>query len=175
MSAGGIFRYTMTDELGSETTLGTFMVDGERVFFNVESGPGAGLPLRMRIDARGLSATGSTFVRERLVADAPIRVETPAPTPTRSEVEGTWTLRSSGGESTSTRFTFTRAGAFRYEGVGGSSAGNYRLTDDGIELIYTEIDGEPVEAGSHFHKTLPFLDGRSAFQVDTYRYERASR
>ena len=175
LTQGGIFRYSMSDETRTETTLGTFTVDADRIFFRIENGLGAGLPLRMKLDGVGLSAVGTSFVREKLALEQPVRLSVPPSPALHTEIEGVWTLRSSGLEDAATRFIFSGFGTFRYGGIGSSSAGLYRVTDDGIELEYTEVDSEPLDARSHFHKTLPFCDGRIAFQVDTYRYERSSR
>lgn len=197
----GSFRMTLTDDEGTERTLGSYRVDGDRIVFHVQEGPSVGLPHSLDIDDEGLVGDAAEFHRE---ADAePVRrrpsrrveerrddpvieernsrpietrpVEQPRFETRRHEgdVAGVWTLHRKAGEDVTTRFVFRKDGTFRYTGQNSSSAGRWEVTDGGIEISYLEVDGEPVERGVHMHKTLPFAFGSEAFYVDDYRYERS--
>jgi hypothetical protein len=180
LNGEGMFRYTTTDEMGAETTLGTYLIDGDRLTLTVENGDGAGLPRRMKLDSVGLSAVGVRFVRERLFAEmrppAPLLAPPPvhAAPVVRGEMEGVWTLRTLNGEMANQRFTFSSDGTFRHRGDSTSCAGKYTICEDGVVLVYTEVDGQPVDpAAAPLRKKLPFVEGRGAFIVDDYRYARA--
>jgi hypothetical protein len=176
----GVFRHVLTDDQGTETTLGTYRVEGDKVVFHIESGDGVGLPRSMDLDDECISGNGTAFLKDKRIKlpmperprpQAPIVAEDCPP----SWVVGTWTLRNYGNEDISTRFTFSPNGTFRYKGLGGTSAGTYEVSDSGIELVYCEIDGTPVEGGTRMRKFLPAREHRNAFMVDTYRYEKSSR
>lgn len=170
----GVFRHVLTDDQGTETTLGTFRIEGDKIVFQIESGDGVGLPRTMDLDDKCISAGGTSFLKDQRIklplGPRPAPVEECAP----SWIVGTWTLRNYGNEDTTTRFTFANNGTFRYKGLGGTSAGTYTLTGNGIELCYNEIDGEAVDRGTRMRKYLPVRGGGSAFMVDTYRYEKAN-
>ena len=89
-----------------------------------------------------------------------------------SRIIGTWTVHQNGVENRSIRMVFENRHKFKFVCSGAKSEGTYELADDAIYLTYTKVDGERVNFDSK--KRLPIGDAGSSFQVDTYRYERAS-
>ena len=86
---------------------------------------------------------------------------------------GTWTVRRNGLEEKGSRMELHKDGTFRFAMTGATSEGTWTVVDGDIELVWTKIDGDVVEAGT-VHKTIPVAEDGSAFQIDTYRYERAT-
>jgi hypothetical protein len=82
---------------------------------------------------------------------------------------GNWTLRRNGSEDASVRFSFDSSGRFVYAGMQVSSKGSWKIEDDAIVLVWSEIDGEPVEPGFTIRKRIPL--GFGFFQIDNYRFE----
>lgn len=176
------FTLTVSDDEGTHRTEGSYRLREDEVEFLVEEGDGLDLPREMRLDEEGLQGRNRSFERleeprrpkVRLprapVVPVPPVVEVPVrPTFRVTSVAGTWTLRRKGSEDRSTRFTFNEDGTFRFVGMNAQSRGRYVCDGDGVELIWTEIDGERV-ADQSVRKRLPFdADG---FFVDDYRYER---
>jgi hypothetical protein len=187
LSDNRTFRLTFSDDEGVERTSGYYDVDGDRVMFTVETGFGVGLPRSMRIDDHGLRTSETEYELEDEVP-APVlrprevvvpREETRSRVEPRYEsgrhsgsIEGVWRLTRGQGIDGNTKFVFNSDGTFKYTGDNSSSRGRYELSDSGIELTWTEIDGQPVEKGSRIRKCLPFAFGGDAFYVDDYRYER---
>lgn len=186
-----MFRLTFTDDEGIERTSGIYDVDGDRVLFTVETGFGVGLPRSMRFDDRGLRSTDTEteYVLEVEAArpretTRPREIERPreearpriAPAYETGRhagsIEGVWRLTHGKGIDGNTKFVFNSDGTFRYTGDNSSSRGRYSIVDEGIELVWTEIDGQPVEKGARIRKCLPFAASGDAFYVDDYRYER---
>lgn len=180
------FSLTITDDEGTHRTEGSYMLRDDAVEFTVEEGDGLDLPREMRLDDDGLTGGKGTFERQEAQRPvAPVRrpkvrlprvpeppvVQAPVRPAMRMEsVAGTWSLRRNGSEDRSTRFTFLPDGSFRFVGMNAQSRGRYVCSGDGIELIWTEIDGERVGAEGSVRKRIPFdADG---FYVDDYRYER---
>ncbi|AIE87142.1 hypothetical protein [Fimbriimonas ginsengisoli] len=174
MNASGVFRHVLTDDQGTDTTLGTYTVKADEITFKIETGDGVGLPRKMKLELDSISATGTSFLRDKKVQLTPTAPSAPAADSMPDWVVGTWTLHRNGAEDSTTRFSFTSNGTFRYKGLGGTSAGTFTVSDTGIDLFYSEIDGEPVDQGVKMHKTLPLLEEKAAFMVDTYRYEKSS-
>ena len=86
---------------------------------------------------------------------------------------GTWTLRRNGSENRTISFRFDPSGQFAFAGMEGTSKGSWKVEDDGLLLVWSEIDGKPVEKGLVVRKRVPL--GSGYFQIDQYRYERADR
>ena len=86
---------------------------------------------------------------------------------------GAWTVRRNGIEDKGMRMELKRDGTFHFAMKGASSDGTWTLDNGDVVLVWTKIDGEVIEAGTVM-KTLPVADDASAFQIDTYRYERAT-
>jgi hypothetical protein len=89
-----------------------------------------------------------------------------------SEVVGVWTVRHDGYEEKGQRMELKKDGTFRFAMTGATSEGRWTVEGRRIVLIWTKIDGEKVEDDS-VRKEIPVADDASAFQIDTYRYERA--
>jgi len=174
ISSGNVFRFSLTDDQGSESTLGTYSCDGGTVTFKIEAGDGAGMPAKMKYDGAVLSSANLSFVREvNSNGKIEVPVAPPPVAPARPAVEGIWHLTSGTKKDPNVRFTFLADGTWKHHGVGSKCSGTYKITDEGIELLYLEIDGAKVDAASHFKKILPFTDDKIGFKVDTYRYEKA--
>lgn len=86
---------------------------------------------------------------------------------------GSWTVRRNGAEERGQRMELRKDGTFRFAMAGATSEGTWSVVDGDIELVWTKIDGDVVEAGT-VKKTIPVAEDGSAFQIDTYRYERAT-
>jgi hypothetical protein len=82
---------------------------------------------------------------------------------------GQWTLRRNGSEDASVRFSFEPNGRFSYSGMQVSSKGTWKLEDDAVVLVWSEIDGQPVESGFTIKRRVPV--GFGFFQIDSYRFE----
>lgn len=178
------FRLTVTDDEGTHRTEGRYRVrDDEEVEFLVEDGEGLDLPREMQLDEEGLSGRDRLFERvqeprrprpaakpPRAIPRPPV-IEAPVrPSFRVTSVTGTWTLRRNGNEDRSTRFTFDPDGTFRFVGMNAQSKGRYLCDGDGVELTWTEIDGERVNSAQPVRKRIPF--DAEGFYVDDYRYER---
>lgn len=179
------FRLTYTDDEGVERTSGTYEFEGDDVRFLIDTGFGVGLPRSMRADDRGLCTDQVAYVcDDEAPAPRPREIVRPREQPRprvdpryevgrhSGSVEGTWRLTRGNGIDSGTKFTFNSDGTFRYTGNNSSSRGRWEMTDGGIELTWSEIDGEPVDRDAHIHKCLPFSYDGTAFYVDDYRYER---
>jgi hypothetical protein len=177
------FSLTVKDDEGTHRTEGRYRVREDEVEFLVDEGDGLDLPREMRLDEDGLSDRDRLFERVQeprkpvRVARPPARIPVPPviepplrPAYRVTSLSGTWTLRRNGSEDRSTRFTFDRDGTFRFVGMNAHSKGRYVLDGDGVELIWTEIDGERVDSGHVVRKRIPFDE--MGFYVDDYRYER---
>lgn len=128
-------------------------------------------------------------VRTILVAP-PVAVFTPDPvTPTIAPAErvvparrllrmedcsGCWTVRAKGVEQKDQRMELKADGTFRFGMKGATSEGTWTVEGSDVVLTYTKVDGEPLEEGASGKKRISFADDSSAFQIDTYRYERAT-
>lgn len=108
----------------------------------------------------------------------------PLPTPTlpaprrtfdAKDFEGPWTVWHDGHEEKGQRMEFKKDGKFRFEMKGATSEGTWRLDEDGIVLVYSKIDGQPLEEGASGRKRIVFSEDGTSFYIDTYRYERATR
>ena len=116
----------------------------------------------------------AVFTPEPVVPVVPPAVRTRRVSLLRAEdCLGTWTVRRNGLEEKGSRMEFRKDGTFRFAMTGATSEGAWTLVDGDIELVWTKIDGDVVEAGT-VHKTIPVAEDGSAFQIDTYRYERAT-
>ncbi len=87
---------------------------------------------------------------------------------------GVWTVRAKGVENRTQRMELKADGTFRFVMAGATSEGTWACEGDEIVLTYTKVDGLPLEEGASGKKRLPVADDNSAFQIDTYRYERAT-
>ncbi len=87
---------------------------------------------------------------------------------------GGWTVHRNGLEVKGQRMDLRKDGTFRFSMAGATSEGTWTLEEEGIVLVYTKIDGQPLEEGASGRKCIPIADDGSAFQIDTYRYERAT-
>ncbi|RYG25329.1 hypothetical protein EON82_07560 [bacterium] len=108
------------------------------------------------------------------VERAPARAKVDLPKLESSEVVGVWTVRRDGYEEKGQRMELKKDGSFRFAMAGATSEGRWRTEGRTIVLVWTRIDGEKVEDDS-VRKEIPVADDASAFQIDTFRYERASR
>lgn len=86
------------------------------------------------------------------------------------DINGTWTVHSNGVEDRSIKMVFNQNGTFQFVCVGASSKGRYELNGDQVTLVWTEVDGEAVAAGS-MRKSL-YLREDGSFNIDTFRYEK---
>lgn len=91
-----------------------------------------------------------------------------------ADLEGTWTVWREGREEKGQRMQLKKDGKFRFEMKGATSEGAWTVEEGQIVLTYTKVDGEPIEEGASGRKEIRIADDGSAFQIDTYRYERAS-
>lgn len=119
-------------------------------------------------------------------APAPVAVFTPDPVapsvrvvPARRLLKtedccGCWTVRAKGVEQRDQRMDLRADGTFRFGMKGATSEGTWTVEDGDVVLTYLKVDGEPLEEGASGKKRIPFAGDGSAFQIDTYRYERAS-
>lgn len=89
-----------------------------------------------------------------------------------SELAGTWTVRRNGLEEKGLRMDLRADGKFRFSMAGATSEGNWSLVDGKLVLVWSKIDGEAVEG--LVRKEIPVSEDGVSFQVDTYRYERAT-
>jgi hypothetical protein len=120
-------------------------------------------------------------VERTLPVVPPVAEATPAPAPAKvvlpkletSEVTGVWTVRRDGFEEKGQRMELKKDGTFRFAMAGATSEGRWTTEGRVMVLVWTKIDGEKVEDDS-VRKEIPVADDASAFQIDTYRYERAS-
>ena len=87
---------------------------------------------------------------------------------------GAWTVRAKGLENRTQRMELRPDGTFRFAMLGATSEGTWAVDGYDIVLTYTKVDGSPLEDGASGRKRIPFADDASAFQIDTYRYERAT-
>lgn len=86
---------------------------------------------------------------------------------------GAWTVRRNGLEDRSMRLEFKKDGTFSFKMVGATSEGTWSLVNGSIQLVWTKIDGDDVEAGT-VHKAIGMDDEGVSVQIDTFRYERAT-
>ena len=86
---------------------------------------------------------------------------------------GAWTVRRNGLEDKGMRMDLRRDGTFHFEMKGATSDGMWTLENGAVVLVWSKIDGDLVEPGT-VRKTIPVAEDASAFQIDTYRYERAT-
>lgn len=86
---------------------------------------------------------------------------------------GAWTVRRNGLEDKGLRMELKRDGTFRFAMTGATSEGTWTVENGEVVLVWTKIDGDVVEPGT-VRKSIPLADDASAFQIDTYRYERAT-
>ena len=92
---------------------------------------------------------------------------------TPNDLAGVWTVRRNGLEEKGLRMDLRADGRFRFSMAGATSEGTWSIADGKLALVWTRIDGEDVEPGS-VHKEIPVAEDGASFQVDTYRYERAT-
>ena len=105
---------------------------------------------------------------------APVLNRTPVlPKLDSSEVTGVWTVHRNGYEEKGQRMELKKDGTFRFAMADATSEGRWSTEGRMIVLVWTKIDGEKVEDDS-VRKEISVADDASAFQIDTYRYERAS-
>ncbi|AIE87144.1 hypothetical protein OP10G_3776 [Fimbriimonas ginsengisoli Gsoil 348] len=175
------FKLTYSDDEGVERTAGTYDIEDGTVRFVIESGFGVGLPPELRLEESCLRSDRTEYARDEEVREVPVRPrEEPRSRPQpryeagrhSGSIEGTWRMVRGNGIDSNTKFVFSSDGTFRYVGDNSSSRGRYSLSDQGIELVWSEIDGQPVDRGANVHKCLPFSYSGDAFYVDDYRYER---
>jgi len=173
----GVFDFVVKSDSGTAQTRGSFATAGDIVAFVVEVGKGAGLPSTMKFSEEELRSDEALFVRERKASLKP----SPSPAPVTSVVgapvvislPGLWTLHRESGEDKVTRFFFNKNGEFWFKSDSSSSKGTYKTTQEGIELLWTEVDGSPVTF--NMRKTLPWTESGVTFKVDTYFYKRAEK
>lgn len=179
------FGLAVNDNEGIQQTLGTYVVEGDLIRFNVETGIGRDLPHVMRIGPRGLNGKGAAF--SRVVAKA-TATKTPVPTPSATvnvvvpaeapagRIDGAWTAYRNGIEDRTIRMTFTANGRFRFTGVGVSSAGEYRFDPESstFTLTYREVDGQPLPDGGSFTKRILLEEEGTSFTIEKCLYRRAS-
>ena len=89
------------------------------------------------------------------------------------DVFGAWTVRRNGLEDKGMRMELRRDGTFHFAMKGATSDGTWTLENGDVVLVWSKIDGDVVELDT-IRKTIPFAEDGSAFQIDTYRYERAT-
>ena len=89
------------------------------------------------------------------------------------DVFGAWTVRRNGLEDKGMRMELRRDGTFHFEMKGATSDGTWTLENGDVVLVWSKIDGDVVELNT-IRKSIPVADDASAFQIDTYRYERAT-
>jgi hypothetical protein len=89
------------------------------------------------------------------------------------EVSGTWTVHRNGLEEKGLRMDLRTDGTFRFTMTGATSEGTWSTRDGSVLLVWTKIDGEPVDDGT-VHKEIAVSEDNQSFKIDTYRYERAS-
>ncbi|GEM_PF-2767778 len=111
----------------------------------------------------------------KVVALAPApRVEPARPRLREDDLAGLWTVRRDGFEEKGWRLELRKNGDFRFAMKGATSEGTWTVVDNEIVLVYKTVDGEPLEEGASGVKRIPCSFDGTAFQIDTFRYERAS-
>jgi len=175
----GLFYLVVKSDVGTAESRGSFSMEGEKVSFVVELGNGAGLPRAMKLSEDSLKSDDGLFVREKKGGPKPTPAPvTPPVTPTAAapvviSMPGTWTLRKVSGEDKVTRFFFNKNGEFWFKSDSSSSRGTYEATEEGIKLVWKEVDGSPVTFD--MHKLLPWTEPGTTFKVDTYFYKKTEK
>ncbi len=89
------------------------------------------------------------------------------------DMAGMWTTRRNGYEEKGLRMELKKDGTFRFTMAGATSEGSWSAEGGKLNLVWTKIDGEAVEAGT-VRKEFPIGEDGVFFRIDTYRYERAT-
>ena len=97
----------------------------------------------------------------------------PEPQAAILDMTGTWTVHSNGVEDKGCRMDLKKDGRFRFVMAGATSEGTWRIEDGKMLIVWTRVDGAPVEPGT-MKKALPLGEAGDWFQIDSYRYERSS-
>jgi hypothetical protein len=84
---------------------------------------------------------------------------------------GTWNVSDSGQVNKSIKMIFKPNNTFEFSGMAATSKGRFELDGAKLTLVWTAVDGEPVEVGSI--KKVLWLREDGSFNIDTYRYVRA--
>jgi hypothetical protein len=100
-----------------------------------------------------------------------VKAGTSAPTGAGFDVTGTWNVSESGQVNRSIKMTFNANRTFEFSGMAATSKGRFEVDGAKLTLVWTQVDGEPVEPGT-MRKVL-FLRGDGTFNIDSYRYVRA--
>ena len=90
------------------------------------------------------------------------------------EIAGAWTVWRNGREEKSQRMTLKADGTFGFKMVNASSEGTWTVEGRNIVLVWTKIDGEPIEEPGSMRKEIPVGDDGASFKIDTYQYGRAT-
>lgn len=145
---GGLFAL----ETESATRKGRFRLDKEQIVLTTEDGS----ELKGEVRGGKVTVEGLDFERAEI-----------------GSLVGLWTVRRNGLEEKGLRMELKKDGKFRFSMAGASSEGTWCMVDGKISLSWTKIDDEAVEPGS-VRKEVKVSDDGISFQIDTYRYERAS-
>src|SRR5579862_3281099 len=86
------------------------------------------------------------------------------------DIVGSWNVHNGERIDKSIKMIFRENHTFEFDGMAASSKGRYEVDGDKLTLIWTEVDGQAVEAGS-MRKAL-FLRDDGCFFIDNYRYVR---
>jgi hypothetical protein len=87
-------------------------------------------------------------------------------------IAGLWTVHSDGVENKNIKIRFGKDDTFTFNCIGAKSEGTYKVHDGVITLVYKKVDGNAVDF--EMKKNLPLSADGASFQVDRYRYEKAS-
>lgn len=84
---------------------------------------------------------------------------------------GTWVYTNGRGTDPGIRITFGKDGNFLFKCSNAVSKGKFLLEGSSLTLLWTEVDGEKITAGS-MKKTITIDEDGSGFKIDRYQYVR---
>ena len=85
----------------------------------------------------------------------------------KAHIIGTWLLN---GKDTNNKWVFSKDDKFHFKGAMSSSKGTWSTDGQRISLVWSEIDGQPVQKGK-IKGSYPLLEDGS-FQVDNFNFKK---
>lgn len=149
LNAGGVFVL----QADGATRHGRYKAQGSHLSLIADDGA----ELAGEIKGERVTVEGLAFERE-----------------TPLDLSGAWTVHRKGVEERGLRMELRADGKFRFSMAGATSEGTWSVADGKLLLVWSKIDGELVEPGCVVRKEISIVEDGGAFQIDTYRYERAS-